>query len=429
MVYQRSITVGALCSACVGVFAAPAQDHFTAAVNMENFFTDNALKTSTGEIDERQDTLGVRLQGQNTNRYSSFNLSYSADRTYFSEHSQEDTNTLVGDAGLVLGKEYDWFNLTLQESRRKVLNSGAATPLLSNTGERELLTVNPQLRLHFSSVDQFLIGASREYVQIKRAVGADAIRDTANLIWQHDISATDQMMCSYVQGESTRDSSIEADYKYQIAHLGYQARLSHLIYNVQLGYQQTQTKGQPDSGTPNYQVDFKYTKNGHVLGVAASSQVSDTLFGDGNSNSLENALVQDSLSQVFDTVKITQASVNWASPALWRGIHLGAQAQFASHDYSALPQDYTDLGASLTVAYAMSAHSRVALNIGRNEAKFDQQLLNSDFQEDNLLVRFSRNFTRNFNADLSVGTIQRHSDAVLNQYTEQRVGLSLRYQF
>jgi hypothetical protein len=54
MVYQRLITVGVLCSTCVGAFAAPKEDHFTADVSWESIFTDNAklllLKSTSNKI-------------------------------------------------------------------------------------------------------------------------------------------------------------------------------------------------------------------------------------------------------------------------------------------------------------------------------------------------------------------------------------------
>jgi hypothetical protein len=37
--------------------------------------------------------------------------------------------------------------------------------------------------------------------------------------------------------------------------------------------------------------------------------------------------------------------------------------------------------------------------------------------------------TRALSADVLLGTIKRHSDDALNEYSEQRVGVSARYQF
>lgn len=429
MLYQRSIAFGLLCGACAGAWAAPAQDHFSAEVNAESIFTDNALKTANDELSERQDTLSIGVNGQQTNRYNSLKLAYSADHTYFSENSQEDANTIEGDAQWILGKEFDWFNLTLEDSRRKVLRSSTATPLLSNTGERELITITPQFRLHVSPVDQIIIGASREDVQIKRVAAADAVRDTAHLIWQHNLSPTDQLLFSLNQGESTRQTSDEPDYQYQIASLGYQARLSHLGYGINLGYQKTQTKGQADFDKPNYQINLSYDKNGHSISFEASSAVTDTLFGDGNGNSLDNTLTQDSLSQAYDLVKLSQASLSWASPSLWRGLRLNAQTQYSSHDYYTLAEDYTEQAVALSLNYNFAVHTRGTLQLERGDSSFDQTLLNSDYQEDNILLRVSHEFARDLSADFLLRTIKRHSDGAGNEYSERRVGVSVRYQF
>lgn len=429
MVYQRSITLSLLCSACVGAWAAPAQDHFKADLSLESVVTDNALKTADNGINERQDTLALGLDGQQNNRYSNFKLAYSAERSYFSEQSQQDTNTLEGDALWVLGKEFDWFNLTLQDSRRKVLTSNTATPLLSNTGERELMSIEPQVRLHVSKVDQIIIGANHETVRIKRLTAVDAKRDGADLIWQHNLSPTDQLSLSFNQGESTRQDADEPDYKYQIARLGYQARLSHLNYALQLGYQNTKARGQEAFSKPNYSLDLGYEKNGHSLSLGASSAVTDTLFGDGNGNSLDETLMQDSLSNNYDLVKLTQASLNWMGPALWHGLRLSAQAQYANHDYFALPEDYTDRAVSVSLNYSFAAHTRASVRLGRSDSAFKQTGLLSDYQEDNGLLRISHDFTRALSADFLLGIIKRHSDDALNEYSEQRVGVSARYQF
>ena len=131
-----------------------------------------------------------------------------------------------------------------------MLRSNAATPLLSNTGERELMTLKPQLRLHLSPVDQVIFGASREAVRVKRIAAADANRDTADLIWQHHLSAADKLMFSINRGESTRKDADEADYKYQIARLGYQAQLNHLMYDIQLGYQKLGREAKKNLANP-----------------------------------------------------------------------------------------------------------------------------------------------------------------------------------
>lgn len=429
MVYQRSITLSLLCSACMGAWAAPAQDHFNTEVSTESIFTDNALKTAGDGISERQDTLSLGLSAQQNNRWSNFKLGYSADRTYFSQASQEDANTLEGDAQWVLGKEYDWFNLTLQDSRRKVLRSNAATPLLSNTGERELMTLKPQLRLHLSPVDQVIFGASREAVRVKRIAAADANRDTADLIWQHHLSAADKLMFSINQGESTRKDADEADYKYQIARLGYQAQLNHLMYDIQLGYQKTRARGQEEFGKPNYTLDISYDKNGHSFSVGASSAVTDTLFGDGNGGSLDETLMQDSLSENYDLVKLSQASLSWTGPKLWRGLAFSAQMQYSNHDYSTLPEDYSDRAVSLSINYSFAARTQGNLRIERSDAAFDQVGKLSDYQEDNLLLRISHEFTQALSADFLLGKIQRHSDDALNEYDEMRTGVSVHYQF
>lgn len=396
---------------------------------MESIFTDNALKTAGDGINERQDTLSVGISGQHINRWSSFKVGYSADRTYFSQASQEDANTLEGDAQWILGKEYDWFNLTLQDSRRKVLRSNVATPLLSNTGERELLTIKPQLRLHVSSVDQLMLGLSREAVRVQRLAAADANRDTADLIWQHRLSATDQLLVTINQGESTRKDADEPDYKYQIARVGYQAQLSHLAYGIQMGYQNTKARGQEEFGKPNYNFDISYDKNGHVFSAGANSAVTDTLFGDGNGGSLDETLMQDSLNENYDLVKLSQANVSWTGPKLWRGLGVSAQAQFSTHDYYELPEDYSDRALSLSFNYSFAVRTHGNLRLERSEARFDQVGNLSDYQEDNILLRVSHDFTKALSADFLLGSIKRHSDDALSEYDEMRSGVSIRYQF
>lgn len=429
MVCQRTITLSLLCGTCMGAWGAPAQDHFNAELSMESIFTDNALKTAGDGINERQDTLSVGISGQHINRWSSFKVGYSADRTYFSQASQEDANTLEGDAQWILGKEYDWFNLTLQDSRRKVLRSNVATPLLSNTGERELLTIKPQLRLHVSPVDQLMLGLSREAVRVQRLAAADANRDTADLIWQHRLSATDQLLVTINQGESTRKDADEPDYKYQIARVGYQAQLSHLAYGIQMGYQNTKARGQEEFGKPNYNLDISYDKNGHVFSAGANSAVTDTLFGDGNGGSLDETLMQDSLNENYDLVKLSQANVSWTGPKLWRGLGLSAQAQFSTHDYYELPEDYSDRALSLSFNYSFAVRTHGNLRLERSEARFDQVGNLSDYQEDNILLRVSHDFTKALSADFLLGSIKRHSDDALSEYDEMRTGVSIRYQF
>lgn len=429
MVCQRTITLSLLCGTCMGAWGAPAQDHFNAELSMESIFTDNALKTAGDGIDERQDTLSMGISGQHINRWSSFKVGYSADRTYFSQASQEDANTLEGDAQWILGKEYDWFNLTLQDSRRKVLRSNVATPLLSNTGERELLTIKPQLRLHVSPVDQLMLGLSREAVRVQRLAAADANRDTADLIWQHRLSATDQLLVTINQGESTRKDADEPDYKYQIARVGYQAQLSHLAYGIQMGYQNTKARGQEEFGKPNYNFDISYDKNGHVFSAGANSAVTDTLFGDGNGGSLDETLMQDSLNENYDLVKLSQANVSWTGPKLWRGLGVSAQAQFSTHDYYELPEDYSDRALSLSFNYSFAVRTHGNLRLERSEARFDQVGNLSDYQEDNILLRVSHDFTKALSADFLLGSIKRHSDDALSEYDEKRSGVSIRYQF
>ncbi|MEY4590667.1 MAG: hypothetical protein RL497_2743 [Pseudomonadota bacterium] len=440
MVYQRvilsGITAGVVSSAGMGAFAMPAQDHINADVSLASLHSDNTLKTAANPISERQDTLSIGVQAQQTNRYSNLALSYSLDRTYFSEQSQEDENNVQGDAKLTLGQLYDWFNLTLQNSHRKVLNSSTSTTLLQNTGDRELTTVNPELRLRPSSVDYLILGASREMVKIKRANSTDANRDSANLAWQHNLSATDQMALTLAQGESTRKNSTAADYKYQSAHLSYQARLSHLTYSLQAGYQTTEAQGLADFSKPSYQLDLAYQKNGHILSLGLSAEITDTLFGDGNSDDLENTQTQDALTTTFDRINLTQASLSWQSPVLWQRILLGAQAQYAQYDYAVLQEDYTDRGLAVSLRYAISTRTHATIKLGNRNTAFEPgvpaentAILATDYSENNIALTIGHDFTRDLSAELMLGTIKRTSDSTINHYDEQQMSVTARYQF
>lgn len=429
MVYQKSITLGVLCGVCVGAIAAPTQDHLSAEVAVESVVTDNARRVASNEINERQDTVTIGLRGQQTNRYSSFKIGYSVEKTFFSENTQEEDNRYQGDAVLELGKDYDWFGLVLQDSQRRVLNASNSTALLQNTSDREIISVKPQLRAHFTPVDTLILGISRESVRLKRSQELDSDRDSADVLWQHRLSAVDLLMLSIAQGESTRDTSSEPDYEYQIARIGFQARLSRLGYGAYVGYQKTEAAGQPSFNEPNYQVDLNYDGGGHRFVLGLSSRITDTLFGDENGAALEDSLSQDSLSQNYDLIKLTEANFNWATPAIWRSLQLELQAQYSGNDYVTLAEDFTDKGVSISFSYRLAPRTHSSLRLERIETTYEPSLLDRDFNEDRAMARIGHDFTRSLNAQLRYGIVKRNSSAAENEFTEQRVGISVRYQF
>ena len=109
--------------------------------------------------------------------------------------------------------------------------------------------------------------------------------------------------------------------------------------------------------------------------------------------------MQDSLSENYDLVKLSQASLSWTGPKLWRGLAFSAQMQYSNHDYSTLPEDYSDRAVSLSINYSFAARTQGNLRIERSDAAFDQVGKLSDYQEDNLLLRISHEFTQALSAD------------------------------
>jgi hypothetical protein len=351
------------------------------------------------------------------------------DKTFFSENTQEETNSYQGDASLELGQDYDWFGLVLQDSQRRVLNSSNSTSLLENTSDREIILVKPQIRGQLTPVDSLRLGISRESVKIKRSQSLGSDRDSADLLWLHKVSAVDQIMLSLAQGESTRDTSTEPDYEYQLARIGFQSQLSRLGYGVYVGQQKTQAKGLPSFNEPNYQLDINYSRGGHKLALGLSSKVTDSLFGDGNGASLENSLSQDSLSLEYDLIKLTQASFNWSIPAIWRSLQLEFEAQYEGSDFVTLLEDFTDKGVSISFSYDLSPRTHGSLRFERSETVYDFGVVDRDFNEDQAMARIAYDFTRSLNAQVLYAFVKRSAEDQGNEFTEQRVGISARYQF
>lgn len=418
-----------------GLFLIPvgamADNMFDARISASSEFTDNANRSQQDEISERQDQIELSVGTEYTNTLLEFQADYSASHRSFEEDSQESRSLLQGRSSLLIGKPHQPIDLLLSHNRQSVLNAPDDVDLLRNTDERTIWSAVPTLRWGFTAVDQLMLQGNYSSIDYRLDERRNSERTGGSVIWQHDLSQTDQFSISAQQTQVSFDAVPSFDYDYSAYSASYSAQLRQLSYTVALGYNETQPEVGEDFSGPSYRLNLDYSAAAQTFNLNASQLITDSSQAGGNASDFRDFNPGDATVSELDQLERTDVELGWRADALCDSCSLYAQLIYQRDDYQTLDEDNQEHGANLGLDYRLSQRSSADISIRYRELNFDTQTLRSDYTNTQLRVGYQYTFVNDLGLRVFGSVNERDSDEELNgrNYEENIVGIGLNYAF
>lgn len=413
------------------LLAHPAQAltrHIDAFVDLSSDYTDNAKKTATDTIGERQDHFSIGGNGDYKNNWLDFSANYIFSDYRYSESSQPDRNMLEGQSTLSVGKNSKLFDFTAMHTRKGVLGDPEQLDLLRNYDEREIVSLYPGVKYFVTPVDMIFGYGIYTHTNYRRDHARDAKQEGASVGWTHKLSAIDSFSANVSSTEVTFPAAKDRDYRQDNAMLSYTSVLRNLRYTLGVGYNKSTSDVTEDYSSPTYQVDISYTDDASGVRLFADRMITNTSMGDGHRFDAANIDRGDVSSSEIDQMDRKNIDVEVYSNLLCAVCTVSVRLGWKNDDYLALPDKNTQTSASLGFTYKLSSRTNATLQFGKRKQKFSTDN-RSSFHVDRYTFMVVRDFQSDISVRLYMEQEKRNSDDVSRTYDELASGIGARFKF
>lgn len=392
--------------------------------------SDNALKTNTDKIDERQDEYQLNLKGDYTNSLLRFEAGYGATDFHFADDSQENEKFLEGDASLLFGKAYQPAELLITHNRKTLLSSPDKVALTNNQDERDIFTVSPTLRTKLGKGDNlFVTGIVTQISYLENEI-LDSSRTGATLGWSHSISSIHSLRITAQQTDVEFDNFSGADYKYKNTMLTYSAQLRNLAYSLELGHNKSEPELGEHYSSPAYAISLGYKNGLHELTLESTQIITDSSHGGGNSDSVNELPNSDgNRPDRVDQLERLNTELRWSTFVLCDKCNLSLSIYQRDEDYLALELSAKSRGTSAGFNYRLSKAAAFSVSTSKSRAGYTGAAIGRDYNLRLSAINYTYTFINGIGLRLFVQQEKRTSDILDQRYRENYVGGGLDYTF
>lgn len=391
--------------------------------------SDNAFKSDTDKVDERQDEYGVNLAGTYANSLVDSNLSYQAKDERFREGSQGDRSSVEGNSSLLIGKEYHPLDLLLSHSRTSLLKEPGRIALTDNQDSREIFSVAPSFRGRLTSADTLRLTASFTDIKFLETDQLDSSRQGASLAWIHRNSPIQQMQIVIHATDVEFDKFEESNYAYRKAMLSYSAVLRKLNYSIEFGYNQSDPEFGETSTSPSYSVALGYNTGLQEIELTSSQMITDSSFGSGNQSSVNELPGSDGSTGNASRLERRDSQVRWTTSGICTRCTLSLAIFVQDDDYLTEDNRLRQLGGNATFRYIFSDAANLAIGYSSSERESEGSDAERNYDLKVLTAEYSYNFINGLGFRLRVSDEKRSSDISMDEYSERFIGAGVNYRF
>lgn len=393
--------------------------------------TDNALKRSAQEMSETQEQIALAVSGEHGGDRLAADFNYRVDHRFYNEDSQSERTVVEGRAALRWEQISEALFWDLSHSRRDVLRDNALTDLRENRDERDITELSPMFLMRLTPADSLQARLSYSLVGYRQAENLDSERFGGSLTWVRGLSPTDTLYVAIDTNEVDFDSRLQDDYRYDAATVAYSAQLARLNYRVTLGYNRGVRDRGSDVGGPLVALDATYDDGLNQWYTRLDSRITDSSIGDGNRDIFDWVDIADTTIGSVDLLRKSRLEAGVTSAALCDLCELRGAIFYDREDYETQPRDNDEYGAQAGLRYRLSRVSSVGATYRYRSVEYKGNNIRSDYDQNEMLVEYSRTITRALSGKAFVGYIDRSggSSSGGQGYDETRFGVRLSYQF
>ena len=388
--------------------------------------TDNSLKssddTNQSELEQSVDAnIGLSHSGKSVKA----DIGYVFSRIEYDKETQDDETITTGDASITYEQIEQTLIWNLDNSRRSVVRDRGLVDIESNRDEQSVTTAKGTYILHPSETDTVSTSISYSDIRYDDQDQQDSDRTGITAVWNRQLTQVDSLSLNLGFDDVSFENSV-SDYEYYSATVGYQAVLSRLSYQIQVGYNEQESDSRNNTGGL-LRANFNYSYGGSNWSLDLSRQLTDTSRGN-NNNSISN-LDQFSSFSNSDVLELTSADFTYSNTTLCESCTVALSVLLDQERYEVLDDDNDQVAARVQFAYQLSRTTSLSSNADYREFSFKGANTRNDYNIVSYGFSLSKDITQDLSISLSVNYEDKESDLSLEDYDELRGGISLNYQF
>lgn len=383
---------------------------------------DNARKSDTNLIEERQDEATARLFADYSGSWYRFDADYTARYLNYSKDSQDNRNQLDGRAGVFLGKPTGWASLAFGNERRSVYNAPEDTPISENLDDRSVWYLEPSLIARFGSVNAVTLSARAEQVSYRYNSVRDSEPRSATLTYQRDVSSVSYFQAYGGQRSVEYPNGTLDDYDNQFAGVAWSSRLRLLQYELKLGYNKaTFDDNGADYEAPSVHVTLDYDSSVNRLLLELSQDITDTSSGSALQDDLPDSPQADGVG--VDQIERQRARAVWTSQALCGRCETTLGIRYQYDDYRRDIRDGATEAFSAGFRFRFSESLRSFVQYERSKLEYDDASL-FGYESDRIDLRLEKTLGAQLAARIFYSFEQRQANI---DYDQNIIGIGLTY--
>lgn len=392
----------------------------------------NARKSSTDKESDLRQMLGVGLLAKKETRTLALEANYRALLERWQDDTQEDRDTLTGFAQ-VAWRPVEFLRLYANNERHDLTIDSSEAKTTDNSDVRDTTEVGAELSFRISAVDT--LGITGFYREVNyEEEGIDSERPGLLGFWRHDLSPVSSVSLNAF-AENVKFDGFDGEADRQSLYVSYQAALSQLQYQVDLGVTRLDLETgdliieEDEYSGELVRVAVNYTHQTHNLQVVLSRELTDSslgledssLYGGGSFNPDDTNLAD------FDVITQTQAYFNyrWNIAPSWT---FGASYRYSEEDYENLPDDEKRHAVAVNLDYQATRTIGVGLYGGAERWKYEESLAGRDKDEKFYAgVRMNWRLARQWGVTFGYEYEERDSDNAASEYDNNIIYARLSY--
>lgn len=390
--------------------------------------SDNAGKSSIDPISEQQETYELGLSGDYDNTYLAASVDYTGTDNRFAKNSQQDQRYLEGESMLQLGGAADLADVQFKHSRKILLSSPDEINITNNQDEREIVSVKPSVKKRLSKTDLLVGSVEVSDINFLKSGFNDSERKTAILDWSRRSTKISRINVQIQRADVKFNNAEEANYTYTAAVASYTAELRKLGYTLALGYNRSEREAQESFDKPTYSLSVAYNTPLNVFRLIASQAITDSSYGNGNSQSVNQHPTNDGAFKP-DQIQRRNTELSWTNTFLCSKCTMNISIHQNNDDYVVLPDEIREQGGRVDFMYDFSSRSSLSLGYGISDNKFKGTLIGQDYELDTASIQYRYFFNSGISARLFFEEEKRESDVTDKAYKEGFFGAALGYNF
>lgn len=400
---------------------------FDLRANVETEYSDNARRTVEPTISERQDNVGLNVELSDQRAYASISMAYAWSYQSFAENSQEDRSLLDGDSSILIGRTTSPLQLAIEHNRRRSLIDPSQIALLSNTDERDVLSVRPKLNLALNKTTFIYLSAQHTSVTFSENSLRNSTREGGDVSFLRQLSTVDSLSIQYSSVDIEYTEFSDYTYKYDAVSLNYMAQLRALSYDVSVGYNKVK-QNTDDFGGVQYQVNFEYDADRFTVGGEAGREITDNSTGSGDAVSINGDALTEGAFSGPDQYLRENASLYIQYDSLCKRCDLELRYSFENEEYRSLSlNDSEENSLQATFGYNLTPNTFANITYTSSEQDFLNNPSNSRTSAiwgANVMHQLNRKVDMQF----SIEQLSQQS-STSGDTTENRIGLGFGFRY